>query len=230
MQEIGLSIEEIRLISMISPAVAILGPLVAGPIADKLAGHQGKNEKSSTGRYLRVMIAICCVLSALFYAALLLLPSTDKMESSIIIEMIDPSIANNPGLKFTCDETGATVQQERCKENMDCHRWSDEDKIGILLLENCNYACYPIATKRWQSSESEEESSSYRTVESEIDEEGSADTTVTPLDIGVNYVVQVRLAIERSKSSYFLFNYRTNHKTTEASYFFLFLIFLFYSI
>nr|XP_050860898.1 uncharacterized protein LOC127068607 isoform X1 [Vespula vulgaris]XP_050860899.1 uncharacterized protein LOC127068607 isoform X1 [Vespula vulgaris] len=199
MQEIGLSIEEIRLISMISPAVAILGPLVAGPIADKLAGHQGKNEKSSTGRYLRVMIAICCVLSALFYAALLLLPSTDKMESSIIIEMIDPSIANNPGLKFTCDETGATVQQERCKENMDCHRWSDEDKIGILLLENCNYACYPIATKRWQSSESEEESSSYRTVESEIDEEGSADTTVTPLDIGVNYVVQDLEGSERTR-------------------------------
>ncbi|XP_035728364.1 uncharacterized protein LOC118444310 isoform X1 [Vespa mandarinia] len=197
MQEIGLSIKEIRLISMISPAVAIFGPLVAGPIADKLAGHQGKNEKSSTGRYLRVMIAICCVLSAVFYAALLLLPSIDKMESSTVKDRIETPIANNQGLKFSCDENGAIVQQERCKEDMDCHRWSDEDKIGILLLENCNYACYPIAMKRWQSSESEEESSSYQTVESEIDEEGSADA-VTPLDIEVDYVVQ---DLEKSKKT-----------------------------
>lgn len=198
MQELGFSIKEIRLISMISPAVAILGPLSAGPIADKLAGHQGKNEKSSTGRYLRVMIAICCVLSAVFYAALLLLPSIDKMESSTVMDRIETPIANGQGLKFSCDQTGAIVQQERCKEDMDCHRWSDEDKIGILLLENCNYACYPIATKRGQSSESEEESSSYQTVEPEIDEEGSADTTVTSLDTDVDYVVQVRLTIERS--------------------------------
>ncbi|XP_043486605.1 uncharacterized protein LOC122514044 isoform X1 [Polistes fuscatus] len=188
MQEMGLSIEEIRLISMISPIVALLGPLVAGPIADKLAGHQGKNEKSSTGRYLRVMIAICCVLSAVFYAALLLLPSVNKTELLTVTDKIETP--NSPGLKFSCDENGAIVQQERCKEDMGCHRWSDEDKIGALLLENCNYACYPIATKRWQSSEFEEESTSDRTVEPEIDEEGSADVTVTPLDIGGDYDVQ----------------------------------------
>lgn len=198
MQEKGLCIKEIRLISMISPCVALLGPLIACPIADKLAGHQGKNEKSSTGRYLRVMIAISCFLSAVFYAALLLLPSLDRENSSTVLDRSESPIASSQGLKFNCDQKGAIVQMERCKEETDCHRWSDESKIGTLLLENCNYACYPISPKRWQSPESDEESTSYRTVEPEIDVEGSAEATVVPLDIGLDLDVQ---DLEESKRS-----------------------------
>lgn len=78
MTKIGLTIENIRFVSMISPAVAIVGPLIAGPIADKLASRQSKNDKSSTGRYLRVMIAVACIFSALFYPLLLLVPTVDR--------------------------------------------------------------------------------------------------------------------------------------------------------
>jgi hypothetical protein len=85
---------------MVSPAVAILGPLIAGPIADKLASRQSNNDKSSTGRYLRVMIAVACIFSALFYSLLLLVPTVDRA----------PLHGKGPNLKFNCDRRGAMVR------------------------------------------------------------------------------------------------------------------------
>jgi hypothetical protein len=101
MTKVGLSIENVRFVSMVSPAVAILGPLIAGPIADKLAGHQSKNDKSSTGRYLRVMIAVACIFSALFYSLLVLIPTVDRAL---------PPGGKGPDLKFNCDRHGAMVR------------------------------------------------------------------------------------------------------------------------
>jgi len=100
MTKVGLSIENVRFVSMVSPAVAILGPLIAGPIADKLAGHQINNDKSSTGRYLRVMIAVACIFSALFYSLLMLVPTVDRALPS----------GKGPDLKFNCDWRGAMVR------------------------------------------------------------------------------------------------------------------------
>ncbi|XP_031832215.1 uncharacterized protein LOC116426810 isoform X2 [Nomia melanderi] len=171
MMEMGLSIEQIRMISMVSPAIAIVGPLVASPIADKLAGHQGRSNKSSTGRYLRVMIAIACILSAIFYAFLLIIPTVDHVEL--------PK-GRRPGLKFNCDQTGAVVLQERCKDRVSCHRWSDETRVGPLLLEDCNYACYPVGSKRWRADDSG--SAATGTTDSNIAVEGSGETTVIPLE------------------------------------------------
>ncbi|XP_066594151.1 uncharacterized protein SP1173 [Prorops nasuta] len=171
MVEVGLSIEEIRLISMISPAIAMLGPLIAGPIADRLAGRQGKSEKASTGRHLRVMIAICCIFSALFYSVLLLVPIVNKVEISR---------ARMPEVKFSCDKAGAIVQQERCKNRVGCHRWSDETRIGSMLLENCNYACYPIgAPRRWHP---EFRDQTAEVIEPTDNTDGSGDITVGPLE------------------------------------------------
>lgn len=99
MTKVGLSIENVRFVSMISPAVAILGPLIAGPIADKLAGHQITNDKSSTGRYLRVMIAVACIFSALFYSLLMLVPAVDRTLPA----------GTGPRFKFNCDWRGAMV-------------------------------------------------------------------------------------------------------------------------
>ncbi|XP_029051640.1 uncharacterized protein LOC114880143 [Osmia bicornis bicornis] len=173
MTEKGLSIEQIRLISMISPAIAILGPLIAAPVADKLAGHQGRNDKSSTGRYLRVMIAIACLLSALFYFFLLFIPSVD---------VIEPPRERRPALKFNCDQTGAVVLQERCKDQLTCHKWSDDTRAGPLLLESCNYACYPVGSKRWHSDENDG-SPVYGTTDSVMGVlDGSGETTVIPLE------------------------------------------------
>lgn len=102
MTKVGLSIENVRFVSMVSPAIAILGPLIAGPIADKLAGRQSNNDKSSTGRYLRVMIAVACIFSALFYSLLLLMPS--------VLGRNLPSAGKGPDLKFNCDRRGAMVR------------------------------------------------------------------------------------------------------------------------
>ncbi|XP_076624845.1 uncharacterized protein LOC143343638 isoform X2 [Colletes latitarsis] len=173
MMEMGLSIDQIRMISMISPAVAILGPLIAGPIADKLAGHQGRNDKSSTGRYLRVMIAIACVLSAIFYAFLLIIPAVDRVEHPR---------ERKPRLQFNCDQIGAVVLQERCKDRGTCHRWSDETRVGPLLLKGCNYACHPVGSKLWRTEDSGG-SLAFGTTDSDIGVfDGSGDSTVIPLE------------------------------------------------
>ncbi|KMQ98495.1 macrophage mhc class i receptor 2-like protein [Lasius niger] len=107
MTKVGLNIENVRFVSMVSPAVAILGPLIAGPIADKLAGRQSNNDKSSTGRYLRVMIAVACIFSALFYSLLLLVPSVGRNL---------PLAGKGPDLKFNCDRRGAMEDREETKK------------------------------------------------------------------------------------------------------------------
>lgn len=183
MMEMGLSIDQIRMISVISPAVAILGPLIAGPIADKLAGHQGRNDKSSTGRYLRVMIAIACLLSAVFYAFLLIIPTVDRIE---------PSTERRPGLKFNCDQSGAAVLQERCKDRKSCHKWSDDITTGPLILEGCNYACYPTGSKRWKSIDADGSAVS-ETTDSDIGVlDGSGEATVIPLEDEIYVQVNIK--------------------------------------
>ncbi|EZA56010.1 uncharacterized protein LOC105278708 isoform X2 [Ooceraea biroi] len=174
MKKVGLSIENIRFVSMVSPAIAILGPLIAAPIADKLAGRQSNNDKSSTGRYLRVMIAVACIFSALFYSLLLLVPTVDRAL---------PSGGKGPGLKFNCDRRGAMIRQERCEDRFGCHRWAnDESAIGTMLLENCNYACYPTGSRRWQK-ELNAGTTTFRSADIEVDFfDGSGETTVAPLD------------------------------------------------
>lgn len=100
MTRVGLNIEDVRLISIVSPAIAIIGPLIAGLIADRLARRQSKNDKSSTGRYLRVMIAVACIFSAFFYSLLMLMPRKDHAQ---LLGEKDPDV------KFNCDRRGAMV-------------------------------------------------------------------------------------------------------------------------
>ncbi|XP_001605410.1 uncharacterized protein LOC100121799 isoform X2 [Nasonia vitripennis] len=149
MLAVGLTAQEIRLISMIAPAVAILGPLIAGPLADRVAASRyrlqsnglsdQKPAQPSNGRYLRIMIAVCCVFSALFYALLLVVP---------VVKRVDLPHELRPSVRFSCDERGAVVHQERCRDAIGCHRWSNEDLVGSLRLEKCDYACYPLDEKR----------------------------------------------------------------------------------
>lgn len=74
MNSIGLSKDESVLVSIIAPIVALIGPFVAAPLADRLAGGFGGAQRSKTGRYLRVMIAICLLLAVIFYWLLQLIP------------------------------------------------------------------------------------------------------------------------------------------------------------
>lgn len=79
---VGLNLEEARIISIVAPCVALLGPLIVGPLADKMAGNSGSggNKQTQTGRYLRVMIALCFLLAAIFYLLLMLVPSVARFE------------------------------------------------------------------------------------------------------------------------------------------------------
>jgi MFS family permease len=112
MLAVGLTAQEIGTISMIAPLVSILGPIIAGPLADRAAAarllaSQGAEDKASSpknGRYLRVMIAVCCVFSALFYSLLLLVPAVGR---------IDLPHELRPAVRFSCDDRGAVVHQER---------------------------------------------------------------------------------------------------------------------
>lgn len=127
---IGLNLKEVRIVSIIAPCVAIIGPLIVGPLADKLAGNgSGTTSKTpQTGRYLRVMVAVCFILGAIFYLSLLLIPPVARFE------------ARRPSVTFTCHGKGGEVLQERCTEERKCNHWKGE-KVGSLLLSNCRYSC-----------------------------------------------------------------------------------------
>lgn len=74
MSVIGLSKDESVTVSIVAPLIATIGPLVAAPLADRLAGGFGGAPRSKTGRYLRVMIAVCLILATIFYWLLLVVP------------------------------------------------------------------------------------------------------------------------------------------------------------
>lgn len=120
----GLNYEESRIISIIAPLISVIGPLTVGIWADKLASRKGPQ----TGKYLRVLIAVCMLGAALFYAILLAVPTLQRWE------------ARRPQVSFACDEDGAMIFQERCTDEKTCYHWKKE-KAGSLLLTNCSYTC-----------------------------------------------------------------------------------------
>lgn len=77
----GLSVDEKKIVSLVAPCIALLGPAVAGPLADKLAGGTGGTPRSKTGKYLRVMIAVCFILSAILYWLLMVVPTIVRLHT-----------------------------------------------------------------------------------------------------------------------------------------------------
>ncbi|XP_020287248.1 uncharacterized protein LOC109856403 isoform X2 [Pseudomyrmex gracilis] len=134
MTKMGLSIEEVKFVSIVSPAVSILGPLVVGMRADTYLSSGSSNGCSCKySVYLRLTIAYTCLSSALFYFLLLdLLP----------LHLLSAEKAHPPNVIFGCNENSSMVQQERCVNQ--CHRWPGEDsETGTMLLQNCSYVCIP---------------------------------------------------------------------------------------
>lgn len=120
---LGLDFSEYRTINIIAPFVSILGPLIAGPLADKLAA---KNP-AAFGRNLRVITAICLLIAAIIYALLFTVPDVQREE------------ARRPLVSFGCDTNGAVIFQERCSEEATCRHWKGVS--GSVKLANCSYAC-----------------------------------------------------------------------------------------
>ncbi|CAH2092017.1 unnamed protein product [Euphydryas editha] len=129
---VGLDRGEARLISAVAPCVALLGPAILGPLIDKLSVGRGSTgggiSPSGSGKLLRVVTALCLILSALFYTLLLAVPYTERHE------------ARRPQVLFMCDADGAYVMQEVCTEGMRCNKWEGE-KSGVLAVSSCEYGC-----------------------------------------------------------------------------------------
>ncbi|XP_055625273.1 uncharacterized protein LOC129767972 [Toxorhynchites rutilus septentrionalis] len=125
MTHIGLNYKESQIISIVAPLVALLGPLIFAPLADRLAGINGP----SYGKRLRFMASFCMIFSALLYAILFfVVPPVERHESS------------RSQVSFACDLDGAIIFQQRCSEERTCYHWKRE-KIGHLSLTNCSYTC-----------------------------------------------------------------------------------------
>lgn len=180
MLAVGLTLEEARLVSIISPIIAILGPVTAGPLADRLAGRQGSNNRDSTGRYLRVMIVVACICSAIFYSLLLLVPSVSRIEL--------PQ-ERRPSLRFSCDQNGATIHQERCRDSTSCYQWPEE-RVGVIRLKDCKYTCKPIVprtpTSAAHTEETEESKKMKTTTILSFDSTEYVDLTESSGDIAVS--------------------------------------------
>lgn len=122
MHAIGLNYEESRIILIFAPLISIIGPLVAGPLADRIAS------RTLSGKYLRILAALAIICSAILYSLLLIVPPLKRQE------------VRRPLVSFGCDANGAIVFQERCDEEKTCYHWENE-KQGSLILTNCSYTC-----------------------------------------------------------------------------------------
>ncbi|XP_053955902.1 uncharacterized protein LOC128861642 [Anastrepha ludens] len=120
---LGLNFNEYRRISIIAPFVSIIGPLIAGPLADRLAAKNATN----FGRILRFLTALFLVLAAIVYACLFAIPEVQREE------------ARRPLVSFGCDFNGAVIFQERCSKEATCHHWNA--KMGNVNLTRCTYTC-----------------------------------------------------------------------------------------
>lgn len=119
MKEVGLTINEAHIVSIVAPLIAALGPLIVCPLADRIGG--------SGGRSMRMLLSVTVLLAALCYALLMCVPTVQRFEP------------RQPAVNFSCEPRGAAVLQERCMES-GCYEWPEEN-IGPLMLSNCYYDC-----------------------------------------------------------------------------------------
>ena len=122
-RELGLNFAEYRNITIISAFVSLLGPLIAGPLADRFAA---KNP-NSFGKILRILTAIFLLITAIIYICLLAVPAVERGETG------------QPLVSFGCDSSGAVMFQQRCSEDNTCHHW--KAKVGSINLTKCTYTC-----------------------------------------------------------------------------------------
>ncbi|XP_046394266.1 uncharacterized protein LOC124162002 [Ischnura elegans] len=146
MRSAGLSVDEARIVSMVAPAVSLLGPLAVGPLIDRITsglwGHSGtKGGKDSdfkdyggrtrSHRRLRALLAVLLVLGAVAYCLLLL-----------VVPVVSRRDARTPRVAFKCSAyppaSGGVIVQERCGDQ--CHDWGGQ-RGGSLVLRDCRYDC-----------------------------------------------------------------------------------------
>ncbi|XP_039279883.1 uncharacterized protein LOC111045438 isoform X2 [Nilaparvata lugens] len=130
MRDVGLTGDESRIVSIVAPCVAIIGPLLFGPLADRWGAGSAGTQHS---QHMRGLLAFCLVLGAVAYSALLAVPTVSRLQQ------------RNPELSFRCNQQGAFVVQEKCQETP-CHDWP-RDNFGSIFLSYCRYDCPQNGTK-----------------------------------------------------------------------------------
>ncbi|XP_071452594.1 uncharacterized protein SP1173 [Hetaerina americana] len=182
MRSAGLSAEEARIVSMVAPAVSLLGPLAVGPLADRLAsglwGHSGAKGIPDCGlkdyagrtkghRRLRALLAALVLLSALAYCLLLL-----------VVPVVTRRDARTPRVTFQCgasSPSGGVIVQEKCADQ--CHDWGSEG-AGSLVLTDCRYDCEE-EDELPEPSRVEGETTTIGTMAMGMGEEGEGEGTTT---------------------------------------------------
>lgn len=122
--ELGFYESQIRIILTTVALISLIGPLIVGPLTDRIADRR----RSAYGSYLRIIIAVLLVLGAIAYGLLLLVPPVHR------------SSVREPSVSFGCDANGAIIFQERCSDEKTCFHW-EKKKFGQLILTNCSYTC-----------------------------------------------------------------------------------------
>lgn len=145
------TVDESKLITIVAACFALLGPLVVGPLADKLAGGSKGVPRSKNGTYLRVMIAVCLILSIVFYWVLFALPAIEPCVLSSIDSSqchkshnlpMDKYARSNrrPYIELVCDDSGGEVLVENCGYSETCSHW-DSDVVATFYVTNCTHTC-----------------------------------------------------------------------------------------
>ncbi|XP_054267611.1 uncharacterized protein LOC128989669 [Macrosteles quadrilineatus] len=124
--KVGLHADELYLVSIVAPMVALIGPLVAAPLADRL-GVPAQGSTARYGRYMRSMLVVVTLLGGVFYTALLYVPQVSRLHE------------RNPAVSFLCSPEGSVVMQDQCQE-LPCYNWPSDNR-GTLFLSSCRYVC-----------------------------------------------------------------------------------------
>ncbi|CAG0920744.1 unnamed protein product [Notodromas monacha] len=121
MKSLGFNVQETAFINFVLPFLCLLGPPIAGVIADKI------------GRYKPVMVC-CLIMTALAYAGLLFVPETQRLSP------------RPPELSFTCSRDAGALVAERCSDTEACiHK--DDNRVIEVAVRDCVVKC-PNATLR----------------------------------------------------------------------------------
>lgn len=120
---LGLYFSEYREITIIASFVAILGPLIVGPLTD----HVAAKNPNRFGNFLRILTAIFLIITSIIYACLIAVPTVSRQEDHL------------PMTSFACDANGAIMFQQSCTHESSCRHW--DKKVGSLDLTNCTYTC-----------------------------------------------------------------------------------------
>lgn len=125
MQQLGFTLYDIRLVTLISALVSIIGPILVGFFLDRIAVKR----PSGYGKWLRVLLFIFFILAGLAFGALLLVPAM----------FVPERVSSDPSVTFSCNDNHAHVFIKKNKTSETC-----EDLAGLsgdLKVFNCRYAC-----------------------------------------------------------------------------------------